>query len=72
MGAGGLGLAGGVFSNIRAAQAEALSGELPEVDSLSVLVPYPCGRARSRLNLLASEPEVSCPTWVSTSRPSAL
>lgn len=32
---------------------------------------YPCGRARSRLNLLASEAEVSCPKWVSTSRPSA-
>ncbi len=38
MGAGGLGLAGGVFSNIRAASAEALSGALPEVDRLSVRV----------------------------------
>ena len=36
MGAGGLGLAGGVFSNIRAASAEALTGALPEVDRLSV------------------------------------
>ena len=38
MGAGGLGLAGGVFSNIRSASAEALSGALPEVDRLSVCV----------------------------------
>jgi len=36
MGAGGLGLAGGVFSNIRVASAQALSGALPEVDRLSV------------------------------------
>jgi len=38
MGAGGLGLAGGVFSSIRAAQAEALSGAPPEVERLSVRV----------------------------------
>jgi len=38
MGAGGLGLAGGVFSNIRVASAQALSGALPEVDRLSVRV----------------------------------
>src|ERR1035437_5212783 len=36
MGAGGLGLAGGVFSNIRVASAQALAGALPEVDRLSV------------------------------------
>jgi len=36
--AGGLGLAGGVFSNIRIASAQALSGALPEVDRLSVRV----------------------------------
>ena len=38
MGAGGLGLAGGVFSNIRVASAQALSGAVPEVDRLSVRV----------------------------------
>jgi 7,8-dihydropterin-6-yl-methyl-4-(beta-D-ribofuranosyl)aminobenzene 5'-phosphate synthase len=38
MGAGGLGLAGGVFSNIRVASAQAVSGTLPEVDRLSVRV----------------------------------
>ena len=38
MGAGGLGLAGGVFSNIRVASAEALSGAPPEVDRLAVRV----------------------------------
>ena len=36
MGPGGLGLAGGVFSNIRAAPAPAFSGAPPEVDRLSV------------------------------------
>jgi 7,8-dihydropterin-6-yl-methyl-4-(beta-D-ribofuranosyl)aminobenzene 5'-phosphate synthase len=36
MGAGGLGLAGGVFSNIRVASAQAITGSLPEVDRLSV------------------------------------
>ncbi|TSA13860.1 MAG: MBL fold metallo-hydrolase [Betaproteobacteria bacterium] len=36
--AGGLGLAGGVFSNIRTAPAPALAGVPPEVDSLSVRV----------------------------------
>src|SRR5487761_2228608 len=35
-GGGGLGLAGGVFSNIRLAQAEALTGAPPEVDRVSV------------------------------------
>ncbi len=34
--AAGLGLAGGVFSNIRVAQAEALTGTPPEVDRVSV------------------------------------
>ncbi len=38
MGPGGLGLAGGVLSNIRAAQAPALTATVPEVDSLSVCV----------------------------------
>ena len=38
MGAGGLGMAGGVFSNIRAASAPALTVALPEVDRLSVRV----------------------------------
>ena len=38
MGAGGLGLAGGVFSNIRVASAEALSGAPSEVDRLAVRV----------------------------------
>jgi 7,8-dihydropterin-6-yl-methyl-4-(beta-D-ribofuranosyl)aminobenzene 5'-phosphate synthase len=38
MGAGGLGIAGGVFSNIRVASAEPLSGAPPEVDRLSVQV----------------------------------
>jgi 7,8-dihydropterin-6-yl-methyl-4-(beta-D-ribofuranosyl)aminobenzene 5'-phosphate synthase len=38
MGTGGLGLAGGVFSKIRAAPAPALTGAPPEVDSLSVRV----------------------------------
>jgi 7,8-dihydropterin-6-yl-methyl-4-(beta-D-ribofuranosyl)aminobenzene 5'-phosphate synthase len=38
MGAGGLGLAGGVFSNIRSAPAQAIMGTLPEVDRLSVSV----------------------------------
>lgn len=37
-GPGGLGLAGGVFSNIRVAQAQALTGAPPEVDRLSVQV----------------------------------
>ncbi|MBI3371984.1 MAG: hypothetical protein HY017_09545 [Betaproteobacteria bacterium] len=36
MGAGGFGLAGGVFSNIRVASAQQLSGAPPEVDRLSV------------------------------------
>ena len=38
MGAGGLGLAGGVFSNIRVASAQALTGAVPEVDRLEVRV----------------------------------
>jgi 7,8-dihydropterin-6-yl-methyl-4-(beta-D-ribofuranosyl)aminobenzene 5'-phosphate synthase len=38
MGAGGLGLAGGVFSNIRVASAQALEGAPPEVDRLAVRV----------------------------------
>lgn len=38
MGAGGLGLAGGVFSNIRVASAQTLSGAPPEVDRLAVRV----------------------------------
>lgn len=38
MGAGGLGLAGGVFSNIRVASAQALTSAPPEVDRLSVRV----------------------------------
>ena len=38
MSASGLGLAGGVFSNIRVASAQALSGAVPEVDRLSVRV----------------------------------
>ena len=38
MGAGGFGLAGGVFSNIRVASAQQLSGAPPEVDRLSVRV----------------------------------
>ena len=37
-GPGGLGLAGGVFSNIRVAAAQALAGAPPEVDRLSVQV----------------------------------
>jgi len=37
-GAGGLGLAGGVFSNLRVAQAPALTGAPPEVDRVSVQV----------------------------------
>jgi 7,8-dihydropterin-6-yl-methyl-4-(beta-D-ribofuranosyl)aminobenzene 5'-phosphate synthase len=37
-GSGGLGLAGGVLSNIRVAQAQALVGAPPEVDRLCVLV----------------------------------
>jgi 7,8-dihydropterin-6-yl-methyl-4-(beta-D-ribofuranosyl)aminobenzene 5'-phosphate synthase len=37
-GAGGLGLAGGVFSNISVAQAQALTGAPPEVDRVSVQV----------------------------------
>ena len=36
MSAGGLGLAGGVFSNIRVASAPAITGTLPVVDRLSV------------------------------------
>ena len=38
MGAGGLGLAGGVFSNVRVASAQPLKGAPPEVDRLSVRV----------------------------------
>jgi 7,8-dihydropterin-6-yl-methyl-4-(beta-D-ribofuranosyl)aminobenzene 5'-phosphate synthase len=38
MGPGGIGLAGGVLSNIRAAPAPALTATLPEVDRLSVCV----------------------------------
>jgi len=38
MSVGGLGLAGGVFSNIRVASAQALPATLPEVDRLSVRV----------------------------------
>ncbi|MEK7438856.1 MAG: MBL fold metallo-hydrolase [Pseudomonadota bacterium] len=38
MGPGGLGLAGGVFSNLRVAQAQALTGTPPEVERLSVQV----------------------------------
>lgn len=38
MGVGGLGLAGGVFSNIRVASAQALTGVPPEVDRLAVRV----------------------------------
>lgn len=38
MGATGLGLAGGVFSNIRVASAQALSGAPPEIERLSVQV----------------------------------
>lgn len=38
MGVGGLGLAGGIFSNIRVASAQALTGTPPEVDRLSVRV----------------------------------
>ena len=37
-GAGGLGLAGGLFSNIRVASAQTLSGAPPEVDRLAVQV----------------------------------
>jgi len=38
VGAGGLGLAGGLFSNIRTASAQTLSGAPPEVDRLAVRV----------------------------------
>jgi 7,8-dihydropterin-6-yl-methyl-4-(beta-D-ribofuranosyl)aminobenzene 5'-phosphate synthase len=38
MGVGGIGLAGGVFSNIRVASAQPLTGAPPEVDRLSVRV----------------------------------
>ena len=38
MGAGGLGIAGGVFSNIRVASAQALTGAPPEIDRVSVRV----------------------------------
>lgn len=38
MGVGGLGLAGGIFSNIRVASAQALTGAPPEVDRLAVRV----------------------------------
>lgn len=38
IGVGGLGLAGGIFSNIRAASAQALTGAPPEVDRLAVRV----------------------------------
>lgn len=38
IGIGGLGLAGGVFSNIRVASAQALPSTMPEVDRLSVRV----------------------------------
>jgi 7,8-dihydropterin-6-yl-methyl-4-(beta-D-ribofuranosyl)aminobenzene 5'-phosphate synthase len=38
MGATSLGLAGGIFSNIRVASAQALSAKVPEVDRLSVQV----------------------------------
>ena len=38
MGASGLGIAGGVFSNIRSASAQALTGTPPEIDRLSVTV----------------------------------